>query len=77
MGIGNFRPISPIHSLIKIFIRGRCIQDNYLYVQGLARHFHRSRTPSILLKLDIAKAFDTVSWTYLLEMMNARGFGAR
>jgi mannosylglycoprotein endo-beta-mannosidase len=46
------------------FIKGRCVQDNFLYVRGLTRHYHRS-----LFKLDISKAFDTVSWEYLLEML--------
>lgn len=29
----------------------------------------------VLLKLDISKAFDTVSWGFLLSMMEFRGFG--
>lgn len=29
----------------------------------------------ILLKLDISKAFDTLSWLFLLELVQARGFG--
>jgi hypothetical protein len=59
------------------FISGRSIQDNFLYVQNLAKHYHQSKTPSLLLKLDIAKAFDTVSWTYMLDMLEARGFPLR
>jgi hypothetical protein len=43
------------------FIQKRCIQDNFIYVRGLARHYHRTRTPSCLIKLDITKAFDSVS----------------
>lgn len=31
----------------------------------------------ILLKLDISKAFDTVSWCFLLDMLKWRGFGAK
>lgn len=59
------------------FIKKRCIQDNYFYVRGLARHYHRTRTPACLIKLDISKAFDTVSWEYLLEMLGQRGFSVR
>ena len=33
--------------------------------------------PSVLLKLDLAKAFDSVSWPYILDIMRAMGFGAR
>lgn len=59
------------------FIRKRCIQDNNVYVRGLARHYHRTRTLACLIKLDISKAFDTVSWEYLLEMLAQRGFNTR
>jgi hypothetical protein len=96
----DFRPISLLHSLIKIFskilarrlapkleglvdqcqsafIKKRSIQENFLYVQSTIRFLHKTKKPSILLKLDIAKAFDSLSWAYLIEMMQARGFGAR
>jgi hypothetical protein len=43
------------------FIKRRCIQDNFLYVPNLARAYHRKRAPALLLKLDISKAFDSVS----------------
>jgi hypothetical protein len=46
-------------------------------VQNVAKHFHKTRTPTLLLKLDIAKAFDTVSWTYIIDMLEARGFPLR
>jgi hypothetical protein len=57
------------------FVRGRCIHDNFLLVQQLARTLHRSKEPHILLKLDISKAFDTVSWPFLIEVMRYLGFG--
>lgn len=60
-----------------LFIKKRCIQDNFLYVRNLARAYHRTSTPSLLFKLDISKAFDSVSWEYLLELLTARGFSQR
>ena len=59
------------------FIKRRCIQENFLYVRGLARHYHRTRTPACLIKLDITKAFDSVSWEYLIELLAKRGFSTR
>jgi retron-type reverse transcriptase len=59
------------------FIKGRSIQDNFQYVRGAANHFHRAKTPMLMLKLDITKASDNVMWEYLLELMEHIGFGPR
>lgn len=42
------------------FIKRRCIHDNFLYTQNLIKELHRKKKPTLFLKLDIAKAFDTV-----------------
>jgi mannosylglycoprotein endo-beta-mannosidase len=68
------RLVSPCQSA---FIKGRSIQDNYQYIQGAVNHFHRSKMPMLFLKLDIAKAFNSVQWEYLLEVMQHMGFGQR
>lgn len=59
------------------FIKGRCIHDNFLLVQQTAKFLHRQRKSSFLLKLDITKAFDSVSWAFLLEVLSYLGFGLR
>ncbi|WVZ75775.1 hypothetical protein U9M48_023807 [Paspalum notatum var. saurae] len=59
------------------FVRGRNIHDNFLLVQQLARTLHRSKESHILLKLDSSKAFDTVSWPFLCEVLRHLGFGRR
>lgn len=66
-----------ISSSQSAFVKKRCIQDNFLYVRNLARAYHRTRTPALLFKLDISKAFDSVSWEYLLELLERRGFSMR
>jgi hypothetical protein len=57
------------------FIKKRFIQDNFMLVQQTVRFLHQQRQPRILFKLDISKAFDSVSWTFLLEIMKKMGFG--
>jgi hypothetical protein len=59
------------------FIKSQCIQDNFLCVRNLTRAYHRKKTPALLMKLDITKAFDSVSWDYLLEVLQHRGFPVR
>ena len=46
-------------------------------MRNLARAYHRTKTPALLFKLDISKAFDTVSWAYVLELLEQRGFSCR
>jgi hypothetical protein len=57
------------------FIRGRSIHDNFQYIQGVVNHYHHAKTPMLLIKLDIVKAFDCVWWEYLLELMEQIRFG--
>jgi len=59
------------------FIKKRSIHDNFLYTQNLIRELHKAKRPSLFLKLDIAKAFDTVRWDYLQEVLQQLGFGPR
>ena len=66
--------ISPAQSA---FLAKKSMHDSFLYVQSAVRALHRKKTPALLIKLDIAKAFDNVSWEYLLELLQALGFSAR
>ena len=59
------------------FIKKRSIHDNFLFTQNLVKELHRAKIPVLFLKLDIAKAFDSVRWDYLQEVLKAMGFGAR
>ncbi|XP_073357774.1 uncharacterized protein [Aegilops tauschii subsp. strangulata] len=98
--LADYRPISLIHLLAKLFakvlslrlapkmgqlvsanqsafIAGCSMHDNFLLVQQTARLLHNLKASRILLKLDIAKAFDTVSWPFLLQTLRHLGFGHR
>ncbi|KAM0829175.1 hypothetical protein ACQ4PT_067046 [Festuca glaucescens] len=59
------------------FVRGRCLHDNFMMVQGTARKLHSSSIPAVLMKLDITKAFDTVDWSFLVDVLWKLGFGER
>lgn len=59
------------------FIKKRCIQDTFAYVQSALKQLHKKRIPSLFIKLDISKAFDTINWPFLLDIMVHLGFGQR
>nr|ABA97942.1 retrotransposon protein, putative, LINE subclass [Oryza sativa Japonica Group] len=59
------------------FVKKRCIHDNFMLVRQSAKRLHDRKVPSVLLKLDIAKAFDTISWPFILEVLEHKGFGHR
>ena len=43
----------------------------------MARRFHKNKTPMLLLKLHISKAFDSVHWDYILPLLQHMGFPDR
>ncbi|KAM0857005.1 hypothetical protein ACQ4PT_048756 [Festuca glaucescens] len=59
------------------YIKGRCIQDNFVLVQQAAVSLFRRRILELLLKLDVAKPFDSVAWPFLASVLQQRGFGPR
>jgi hypothetical protein len=100
MEIGDYRPISLVHSFSKLFskilanrlskrigevvsnnqsafIKRRSLHDNFILVRQVARKINRSKRPGVLLKLDLARAFDSISWSFLFEVLRHMGFGDR
>lgn len=64
--------ISPCQSA---FVKGRSIVDNILLMQELVKNFHKNDgIPRYALKLDLMKAYDSVSWDVLFDVMSAMGF---
>jgi hypothetical protein len=55
------------------FINGRQIQDNFRCVHGMAKVLAAKRDPRVMLKIYLAKAFDSVGWVFLLDLMSAIG----
>lgn len=58
-----------------IFMQGRSMIQNVLICHDLLRHYKRKTSPRCLLKIDLKKAYDMVSWEFMEEAM--KGFGFR
>lgn len=56
------------------FIKGRCITDSIVTANELIFFMQKHRYPVLILKVDFEKAYDTVDWSFLLELLRARGF---
>lgn len=59
------------------FIKKRSIHFNLIYVQEVIKELHKKKTPTLFIRLDISKVFDTVNWPYLIEIMQYIGFRPR
>lgn len=60
------------------FVKGRLISDNILLAQELVGSLNKKvRGGNAVMKLDMAKAYDRVSWVFLISVMRKFGFGER
>ena len=60
------------------FVKGRSMANNFLLAQELMSEIGRKcRVENLALKLDMAKAYDRVSWPFLIAVLRRFGFGER
>lgn len=57
------------------FIKGRRIIDNILLAHEVVKQYHRPvGKPRCAIKIDLMKAFDSVHWELVLNILRAMGF---
>lgn len=52
------------------FVKGRLLVDNTMLAYEIVQGYHKNQNPKrITIKVDIAKAFDTVIWDFILSLL--------
>ncbi|XP_071714382.1 uncharacterized protein [Rutidosis leptorrhynchoides] len=57
------------------FIKGRYILNGVLVANETVDFMKRSKHKGLIFKVDFEKAFDSLDWDYLMEIMKCMGFG--
>jgi hypothetical protein len=57
------------------FVKGRSLHDNFILVRQAGRKISQKKQTGVLLKLDLSRPFDSISWSFLLEVLRHMGFG--
>jgi hypothetical protein len=60
-----------------VFIKGRYIIESVVTAHEIIHSVHQSEEPGVVLKLDYEKAYDKVSWNFLLDVLTKRGSGQK
>jgi hypothetical protein len=56
------------------YVEGRQIMDSVILAHEVIHSLKSSRTPGMLIKLDLSKAFDRASWKYIRAVLDSFGF---
>lgn len=59
------------------FITGQSLHDNYVLVRQSLKTLHQLGAPRVMLKLDLMRAFVSISWPFLFEVLRQYRFGNR
>eukprot|EP00253_Pinus_taeda_P011019 PITA_11019 len=56
------------------YVEGRQITDGIILTHEIIHSLKQSKKPGMLLKIDLSKAFDSISWDYMQKILTAFGF---
>jgi hypothetical protein len=55
-------------------MQGQSISENFVHATEIVQVCHKRKAPAVALKLDFAKAFDSIDWKSLRLVQEARDF---
>jgi len=56
------------------FIPGRYIMEGVVILHETIHELHRKKQDSVILKLDIEKAYDKLKWPFIQQVLRIKGF---
>lgn len=56
------------------YVEGRQIMDGIILTHEIIHSLKHSKKPGMFLKIDLSKAFDSISWEYMQKILKAFGF---
>uniref|UniRef100_A0A803PYC3 Reverse transcriptase domain-containing protein n=1 Tax=Cannabis sativa TaxID=3483 RepID=A0A803PYC3_CANSA len=75
--LSNVLP-SLVHQNTGVVVKGRSIAHNIMILQDLLKNYKRKLiSPRCAIKIDISKAYDTVSWDFLEDLLGAFNLPSR
>ena len=51
--------------------------DGVMITNEIIDYWRRNKLQGVILKLDFEKAYDTINWEYVLDLMDLMGFGQK
>ena len=72
----RLRPIFQelIHHAQSAFLPSRSLQESFIMAQEMIYGWHKRKCKAFLWKIDFRKAYDSISWPYLWDVLKRRGF---
>lgn len=74
--LGNVLP-SLISEVQTGFVKGRNITENIVITNEVVHSIRSNKVKGMMIKLDFAKAFDSVKWSLLFQILHCLGFSER
>eukprot|EP00253_Pinus_taeda_P031182 PITA_31182 len=72
----RLKPLLPVLVLGEqsVYVEGRKILDNIIQAQEVVHSLTNKKQASMIMQLDISKAYDKVNWSYIKKVLIAFGF---